>query len=194
MHFLHKTGLKTDLIAFFILHTPLPMLDKKRLQQYYQRQVLLYQKIVLNILPLHNPIKGIFKTYLMEEPGMNLRKILIAAICLGMFVSINIPSSAQAATEKEPVITVLNPLGTPPPIEVKQMAPRLATLDGKTIYLINTGFPNSGRLLEEIGKWFNANYPKTNMVMVRAGMDNIPPNVMNEIKEKADAVILGVGH
>jgi hypothetical protein len=74
------------------------------------------------------------------------------------------------------------------------MAPRLATLDGKTIYLINTGFPNSGRLLEEIGNWFKTNYPKANMVMSRAGMDNIPPNVMSEIKEKADAVILGVGH
>ncbi|MBN1904161.1 MAG: hypothetical protein JW927_03600 [Deltaproteobacteria bacterium] len=125
---------------------------------------------------------------------MKLRKMLIAAICLGMFFSINIPSGALAATEKEPVITVLNPLGTPPPIEVKQMAPRLDTLDGKTIYLINTGFPNSGRLLEEIGNWFKDNYPKTNMVMSRAGMDNIPQNVMAEIKEKADAVILGVGH
>jgi len=120
--------------------------------------------------------------------------MVIAATCLGMFFSINIPSGALAATEKEPAITVLNPLGTPPPIEVKQMAPRLTTLDGKTIYLINTGFPNSGRLLEEIGNWFKANYPKTNMVMARGGMDNIPQNVMTEIKEKADAVILGVGH
>ncbi|NLA75922.1 MAG: hypothetical protein GX846_10715 [Deltaproteobacteria bacterium] len=125
---------------------------------------------------------------------MKLRKIIMAAACLGMFFSINIPAAVQAATEKEPVITVLNPLGTPPPIETKQMAPRLATLDGKTIYLINTGFPNSGRLLEEIGNWFKTNYPKANMVMSRAGMDNIPPNVMSEIKEKADAVILGVGH
>jgi hypothetical protein len=130
----------------------------------------------------------------MEESGMKLRKILITAACLGLFASINNPAELQAATEKEPVITVLNPLGTPPPIEVKQMAPRLNTLDGKTIYLINTGFPNSGRLLEEIGNWFKANYPKTNMVMATAGMSNIPQNVMTEIKEKADAVILGVGH
>ena len=89
---------------------------------------------------------------------------------------------------------MLNPLGTPPPIEVKQMAPRLDTLDGKTIYLINTGFPNSGRLLEEMSKWFKANYPTTKMVIARGGMSNIPPNVMTEIGEKADAVILGVGH
>jgi hypothetical protein len=74
------------------------------------------------------------------------------------------------------------------------MASRLDTMDGKTIYLINTGFPNSGRLLEEMSKWFKANYPTTTMVIVRAGMDNIPPNVMTEIGEKADAVMLGVGH
>lgn len=116
-----------------------------------------------------------------------LHAAFIAALCLGLLLSFQI----QAAPEK---ITVLNPLGTPPPIEVKQMAPRLDTLDGKTIYLINTGFPNSGRLLDEIGKWFKANYPKTKMVMARGGMDNIPANVMAEIKEKADAVMLGVGH
>lgn len=132
----------------------------------------------------------------------NLLAVLIAALCLGFIFSCSTTSDKNVAavdtqTPAKPCndeITVLNPLGTPPPIEVKQMAPRLDTLDGKTIYLINTGFPNSGRLLEEMGNWFKANYPKTKMVMTRAGMDNIPANVMAEIKEKADAVILGVGH
>ena len=45
-----------------------------------------------------------------------------------------------------------------------------------------------------MSKWFKASYPNSNMVIARAGMDNIPPNVMTEIGEKADAVILGVGH
>ena len=74
------------------------------------------------------------------------------------------------------------------------MAPRLDTLDGKTIYMINTGFPNSGRLLEELGNWFKANYPEINIVAARGGMTNIPQNVIDEMGEKADAVILGVGH
>ncbi len=131
----------------------------------------------------------------MEESDMKLRGKLTSFLCIGLacaFLMISSQISAAPAPKNE--ITVLNPLGTPPPIEVKQMAPRLDTLDGKTIYLINTGFPNSGRLLEEISNWFNANYPKTKMVMSRAGMDNIPPNVMAEIKEKADAVMLGMGH
>lgn len=128
--------------------------------------------------------------------------ILFIGLCFsfGCMHSANEIQETQMASEKpvanaeDPVITVLNPLGTPPPIEAKQMAPRLDSLDGKTIYLINTGFPNSGRLLEEIGNWFKANYPKTTMVMARGSMTNIPPNVMAEIKEKGDAVILGVGH
>ncbi len=127
---------------------------------------------------------------------MKFCRPVITFLCAGLTLcllaigsQVNVASAAPEAK-----ITVLNPLGTPPPIEVKQMAPRLDTLDGKTIYLINTGFPNSGRLLEEISKWFKANYPKTNIVIARAGMDRIPPDVMTEIKEKADAVMLGVGH
>lgn len=130
---------------------------------------------------------------------MKLRGILTAFLCIALTSCVSTMDSQDnaapaASTTPDGKITVLNPLGTPPPIEVKQMAPRLDTLDGKTIYLINTGFPNSGRLLDEMGRWFKANYPKINIVMARGGMTNISPNVMEEIKEKADAVILGVGH
>ena len=127
---------------------------------------------------------------------MKLRGAFISFMCIcltcGLVIISSHASVAQAAQETK--ITVLNPLGTPPPIEVKQMAERLDTVNGKTIYMINTGFPNSGRLLEEIGNWFKANHPKTTMVMASGSMTNIPQNVMTEIKDKADAVILGVGH
>ena len=123
---------------------------------------------------------------------MKLHKTIITFLCIGLASCFLMGSQVSAATDGK--ITVLNPLGTPPPIEVKQMAPRLDSLDGKTIYLVNTGFPNSGRLLEELGNWFKANHPKTKTVMARGSMSNIPQNVMTEIDEKADAVILGVGH
>ncbi|MFC1494929.1 hypothetical protein ACFL6W_06605 [Thermodesulfobacteriota bacterium] len=122
---------------------------------------------------------------------MKLRGAVIAFLCIGLTFGFLMMGSQASAAEK---ITVLNPLGTPPPIEKKQMADRLGSLDGKTIYMINTGFPNSGRLLEELGNWFKANYPNVNIVMARGGMTNIPQNVMTEIGEKGDAVILGVGH
>lgn len=122
---------------------------------------------------------------------MKLHRSIIAFLCISLAFGFLMMGSQASAAEK---ITVLNPLGTPPPIEKKQMAGRLNTLDGKTIYLVNTGFPNSGRLLEEIESWFKANYPKTNIVMARGSMSSIPQNVMTEIGEKADGVILGVGH
>ncbi len=37
---------------------------------------------------------------------------------------------------EEKKITVLNPLGQPPPIKLEPMAPRLDSLDGKTIYVV----------------------------------------------------------
>ena len=93
-----------------------------------------------------------------------------------------------------PKITVLNPMGTPPAIQAKQMAPRLDTLDGKTIYFVNTGYIGTDRLMAVMTDWFKANYPKTNIVMARGSMTSIPQAVMDEIGEKADAAIVGLGH
>src|SRR5215831_16921186 len=37
-------------------------------------------------------------------------------------------------------ITVLNPMGYPPSVTHKPLAPRLETLDGKTVYLVDCRF------------------------------------------------------
>jgi uncharacterized phage-like protein YoqJ len=102
---------------------------------------------------------------------------------------------AQGRSEM-PKITVFNPMGTPPPIQAKQMASRLETLDGKTIYFVNTGYIGTDRLMAEMMAWFKENYPKTNLVLKTqgAGMDNIQPQLLQEIAEKADAAIVGLGH
>jgi hypothetical protein len=89
---------------------------------------------------------------------------------------------------------VLNPMGTPPAIQAKEMAPRLDTLDGKTIYFVNTGYIGTDRLMAVMTDWFKANYPNTNIVMARGSMTSIPQAVMDEIGEKADAAIVGLGH
>ncbi|MCL2878474.1 MAG: hypothetical protein FWF13_06830, partial [Acidobacteria bacterium] len=67
-------------------------------------------------------------------------------------------AAAQSGTER---LTVVNPLGTPPPVTLKPQAPRLDTLDGKTIYLLSNGYPNSENVLLEMVDWFKAHYPKT---------------------------------
>ncbi|MEJ2247242.1 MAG: hypothetical protein P8Y80_14370 [Acidobacteriota bacterium] len=117
----------------------------------------------------------------------------ITAICLALFCSFpSMNQQAQAASTEQ--ITVLNPMGTPPPIQAKKMAPRLDTLDGKTIYFVNTGYIGTDRLMAVMTDWFKANYPNTNIAMARGGMTNIPENVRAEIAEKGDAAIIGLGH
>jgi hypothetical protein len=77
---------------------------------------------------------------------MNLRAAVIAVLCIGLcFTSFSTLSNQAYAQSKnvaaaDKVVTVLNPMGTPPPIELKPQAPRLDTLEGKTIYFVNTGY------------------------------------------------------
>lgn len=133
---------------------------------------------------------------------MKLRTAVVAILCIGLACSAYIVSNQVYAQGKKaaagpvvmPKITVLNPMGTPPPVTVKPMAEPLSTLDGKTIYLVNTGFVNTERLMEEYKKWFQANYPKTTIVDQRAGMSNIPAALKKELQEKADGVIFALGH
>jgi hypothetical protein len=77
-------------------------------------------------------------------------------------------------------------------------APRLDTLDGKTIYLINTGYIGTDRFMEELAKWFKANYPNTKTVYKDnssgAGLTNLSDALWKEVEEKGDATIVGLGH
>ncbi len=126
---------------------------------------------------------------------MKSRKILIAAMCIGLFCSF--PAvTALAADAKEPILTVYNPLGTPPPIQLKAMAPRLDTIKGKTIYIINDGYPGSGTMLKELTAVFKEKYPETTFVYKDkpGGMGSEDPGLWKEMEEKADAMVVALGH
>lgn len=122
----------------------------------------------------------------------------MATLCLGLFCSystVNNQAMAQSSTAGK--ITVLNPLGTPPPIKLKTMAPRLDTLDGKTIYLVDDGFVGGDNLLYEIQDWFKENHPKTTTIFKRkggGGFDAEDPALWAEMKDKADGIIIALGH
>lgn len=122
---------------------------------------------------------------------------LITLLCLGLICgSSGLSDQAQAAPADEK-ITVLNPLGTPPPITLKPMAPRLDTLDGKTIYIVDDGFIGGINLLQEMEIWFHDNYPKTQIILARkggGGFETEDPQLWAQIKEKGNAVIIGMGH
>jgi hypothetical protein len=129
----------------------------------------------------------------------HISAVLIAILCLGLFCSFQSSNNAAQAQGKttEQKITVLSPRGKPPAIQLKPMAPRLDTLDGKTVYLVNDGYLGTDILLGEMQEWFKANMPKVNTLykpMTGGGFVAEDPALWAEIKEKADAVIMGMGH
>jgi hypothetical protein len=119
----------------------------------------------------------------------------IAALCLGLFCSFpTMNDQVQAASTEK--FTVLNPMGTPPPIEVSPMAPRLDTIEGKTIYIVNDGYPGSEILCAELEKGFKETYPDTTFIYKdkRGGMGGEDQALWAEMEEKADAMIIPLGH
>ena len=122
---------------------------------------------------------------------MKLRIAVVAALCISLVCGI---AGAQAYAQGGKV-TVYNPMGVPPPIQLKSMAPRLNTLDGKTVYLVSTGFPNSPEFMDVMQEWFRDNHPQTKTVRVNTGMSYpLAGNIKAQIKENADFVFFGLGH
>jgi hypothetical protein len=93
-------------------------------------------------------------------------------------------------------VEALNPRGTPPPIQLIPMAPRLSTLDGKTIYLVSDGFPGADHFLDQISIWFKKNMPSvtTEYRLKKGGFADDDPALWAEIKAKGNAVIMAIGH
>ena len=93
-------------------------------------------------------------------------------------------------------LTVLNPMGFPPQIEQLGMAPRPGSLDGKTVYLVDCRFDDGDILMQQMAKWFAENDPAVN-VEVRRKSDVYTKRddaLYEEIREKGDAAVIGVGH
>jgi hypothetical protein len=95
-----------------------------------------------------------------------------------------------------PMMDILDPFAQPEvSLESHHMAPRLESLDGKTLYLVDTGFVGGYEFLEEVQQWFSRHKPLVKTVLRRK--EGTPfsdaPKLWVEIKEKGDAVIFGVG-
>jgi len=110
------------------------------------------------------------------------------------------PSQAQQRKAKaaaQPLITVLNPAIENQMVDRMPLSPRLDTLDGKTIYLvdINWGGPEAAySVFEEIQSWFAQNIPSAKIVIKRkAGMYSTDdPALWKEIAKNANAALIGI--
>ena len=102
-------------------------------------------------------------------------------------------STTKPATS---LCSVLDPRGHPTMlVEPIPLAPRLDTIEGKTVYLMDVGFGGGWEFLEEAVGWFSRNMPgvKTVLQHKKGIMFVDEPETWAELKEKADAVIFGVG-
>ena len=125
-----------------------------------------------------------------EKTSISIAALLITILFVAAF-----SHSQQNPNE---LITVLNPAVANKLAERLPLAPRLDTLDGKTIYMvdINWGGPEAAQsIFEEMQAWFARNMPavRTIIKMKRGGYDADDAALWKEIKENGgNAAILGV--
>ena len=75
------------------------------------------------------------------------------------------------------------------------LAPRLASLEGKTLYLVDTGFGGSGKFLDQIQAWFREHVPSVRTVRRRKTgsiFRDDTKDLWKEIQREGQAAILGV--
>lgn len=124
-------------------------------------------------------------------------KLITAAIVAAVGI---IQSHAWAASDStnHRLITVLNPAIETRLADRVPLAPRLKTLEGKTIYLVDTDWEGLGHntiILEEMQNWFAENMPgvKTIIKTKKGGYMQDDPALWKEIADNhGDGVIIGV--
>jgi hypothetical protein len=94
------------------------------------------------------------------------------------------------------MVTVVNPRGQLPTIRRIPMAPRLDSLDGKTIYIVDIRWSYTRQLAEQIAKVLSERFPRTRfLVKDKAGSyGEDDPKLWAEIKESGHGMIMSVGH
>jgi hypothetical protein len=93
-------------------------------------------------------------------------------------------------------ITVVSPRGQLPPVQFVPMAPRLDSMGGKTIYIVDIRWSYTGQFTEELTNILAERYPAATFILRdKAGpYGEADPTLWAEIKEKGDGMILATGH
>ena len=84
--------------------------------------------------------------------------------------------------------------GRPAPTSTS-LAKRLDTLENKTVYLVDTGYGGSYKFMLQLQKWFKEHMPSVTTIRKRKTghvFADDTTDLWEEVKEKGDAVVLGV--
>ena len=91
-------------------------------------------------------------------------------------------------------ITVHDPRGYPPKVTGKRLAPRLASLDGKVVYLVDCQFDNSDAFMGQMREWFAEHMPNVQTRIIETKESWVDdPDMRAKVEADGDAAILGVG-
>jgi hypothetical protein len=90
--------------------------------------------------------------------------------------------------------TVHDPRGYPPKVTGKALAPRVQSLDGRTLYLVDCLFDNSDVFMRQLQNWFSDQLPAVRTTIIRPRESWVDDAAMRAtIAADGDAAILGVG-
>lgn len=91
-------------------------------------------------------------------------------------------------------LIVHDPRGYPPKVTGKRLAPRLESLGGKVVYLVDCLFDNSDLFMTQLKRWFRAKLPAVDIRSIKpteSWADD--PDMRAAVVKEGDAAILGVG-
>ena len=123
-----------------------------------------------------------------------MKRQVALSVLVALFLTFQI-SVSQTASTQDAKITVMNPRGIQPPIRLIPM-PERTSLEGKTVYIVDTKYANTKPFVLELHKILQERYPKTNWVLrdKRGMYMTDDPDLWQEIKEKAVAMVMPIGH
>jgi hypothetical protein len=92
------------------------------------------------------------------------------------------------------LVTVHDPRGYPPKVTGKRLAPRLPSLDGKVVYLVDCLFDNSATFMEQLRQWFAVQLPAVEIRIITPRESWVDDAEMRaKIASEGAGAILGVG-
>lgn len=104
--------------------------------------------------------------------------------------------AGTVAASEQPLYRVLNPTGNPPPIERRSMAPRPASLKGKTVYLVDVTFDGGDKFLQQMQAWMAVHMPdvKTVFRAKKGAYVFDDTDLWKEIKSVDGLMVMAIGH
>jgi hypothetical protein len=113
-----------------------------------------------------------------------------------LIFGIAIACAGTVVAAEQPLYTVLNPTGNPPPIQRRAMAPRPPSLSGKTVYLVDETFDGGDKFLQAMQAWMAVNMPDVKTVFreKKGSYAADDPDLWKEIKSVNGLMVMAIGH